>query len=410
MPSQSSRTPLIFATVCITSFATTLLTMGFVFYTEHLFGWGLRANFMLTAAQGTVYIIASLQASRLTAKFGRRGTLSLLYVLLALGALAAVLHSTPVFLTGIVILYTFVMGATWPMLESIVSTSAPAHGLSRQLGLYNLLWSSTCALALAISGSLIQNAPAGLFLVPMVFHIICAGAILASRKRGERQTIGAGDQTPHVTPEPELIAHRRLALWLSRIALPAAYVVVYSLVPMLASMPALRGLSPRLKTLVSSIWLGSRVIAFAYFGFTSWWHTRPKLLLYSAVLMFISFLGTVVPGLARGGEDGSVPVMALLVMSLAQVALGLSMGMIYTASLYFGMALSEGSTEHGGYHEALIGVGMVMGPAAGALSQFGSGSAFLPAIIAVAAVIATALVAAILVARRAELHSLASTG
>jgi hypothetical protein len=33
------------------------------------------------------------------------------------------------------------------------------------------------------------------------------------------------------------------------------------------------------------------------------------------------------------------------------------------------MVLSEGSTEHGGYHEALIGLGMSLGPAMGAITQ-----------------------------------------
>ena len=39
-----------------------------------------------------------------------------------------------------------------------------------------------------------------------------------------------------------------------------------------------------------------------------------------------------------------------------QIVLGVTMGLIYSGSLYFGMVLSEGSTEHGGYHEALIGM------------------------------------------------------
>jgi hypothetical protein len=34
------------------------------------------------------------------------------------------------------------------------------------------------------------------------------------------------------------------------------------------------------------------------------------------------------------------------------------------------MVLSEGSTEHGGYHEALIGLGSILGPGAGALAQW----------------------------------------
>jgi hypothetical protein len=58
------------------------------------------------------------------------------------------------------------------------------------------------------------------------------------------------------------------------------------------------------------------------------------------------------------------------------------------------MVLSDGSTEHGGYHEALIGLGTVIGPgvAVGAsLLRPGDSSA---GVVAVALVIALSLVAA----------------
>jgi hypothetical protein len=51
-----------------------------------------------------------------------------------------------------------------------------------------------------------------------------------------------------------------------------------------------------------------------------------------------------------------------------QIALGLVLGVIYAGSLYFGMVLAHGSTEQGGYHEALIGLGSVLGPGAGAIA------------------------------------------
>jgi hypothetical protein len=57
--------------------------------------------------------------------------------------------------------------------------------------------------------------------------------------------------------------------------------------------------------------------------------------------------------------------------------------LIYAASLYFGMVLSSGSTEHGGYHEALIGLGVVLGPGSGVVAQLiapGSPSAGIGAI------------------------------
>jgi hypothetical protein len=72
---------------------------------------------------------------------------------------------------------------------------------------------------------------------------------------------------------------------------------------------------------------------------------------------------------------------------LAQVVLGVSMGMIYAASLYFGMVLSEGSTEHSGYHEALIGLGSVLGPGAGAVAQWLRPGDITPGVAAVAGVL-----------------------
>ena len=53
-----------------------------------------------------------------------------------------------------------------------------------------------------------------------------------------------------------------------------------------------------------------------------------------------------------------------------QVAIGVSIGLIYSASLYFGMVLSDGSTEHSGYHKALIGLGSILGPGAGQCTRW----------------------------------------
>jgi hypothetical protein len=77
-----------------------------------------------------------------------------------------------------------------------------------------------------------------------------------------------------------------------------------------------------------------------------------------------------------------------------QIPLGLSMGMIYTASLYFGMVLSEGSTEHGGYHEALIGLGQVIGPAAALAADRIHPNGSVAAVAAVGGLLLISLVAA----------------
>jgi MFS family permease len=110
-----------------------------------------------------------------------------------------------------------------------------------------------------------------------------------------------------------------------------------------------------MQTLLASVWMMSRGLCFVVLGVTSWWHTRPRAMLIAAIVLLGSFLGTTL-----------IP--SLWEMILCQIALGASIGLIYSASLYFGMVLSDGSTEQNSYHEALIGLGTVLGPGCGALA------------------------------------------
>src|SRR5205807_1211595 len=109
-----------------------------------------------------------------------------------------------------------------------ICSDADAHAMSKRVGTYNLVWSGTNAVIFAASGAIIQNWPVGLFIIPSVAHLI-SGVLLwtspAIDPAGEAQP----QQPAHVEPEPQLLAQRTLALWLARIALPATYVIIYSL-------------------------------------------------------------------------------------------------------------------------------------------------------------------------------------
>jgi MFS family permease len=134
------------------------------------------------------------------------------------------------------------------------------------------------------------------------------------------------------------------------------YLMIYSLAAMLPSLQVIRDLRPAMQTLLSSVWLVARVCVFVLLGATVFWHTRPRLLLGAALALLASSLVITLPK-------------SVILMVLGQVVFGAAAGLIYMASLYFGMVLSEGSTEHGGYHEALIGLGMTLGPGVGAVTQ-----------------------------------------
>jgi hypothetical protein len=305
----------------------------------------------------------------------------------------AVIWVRPAVVATSLIAYMLVVSMSWPVVESLVCDGANASTLSWRLGLYNLLWSGSGAIGMAVSGTIIKAWPTGVLLLPAVIHLFSAAVIWFGSAGGE----AASAAPAHAPPAEEgLRSQRRLALWLSRVALPSTYMVIYSLGPILPSLRIMQKLALGQQTLISSVWLAGRWAAFAGLGATVWWHARPRVLLWSAFVMAGGFLGTV---LSAG--VGSLA-WAIGCMAVFQIVLGMALGMIYTASLYFGMVLSEGSTEHGGYHEALIGLGEVLAAGAGVAAQFVCPGSTTAAIVAVSGVMTMTLVAAVGVSVRAR--------
>jgi MFS family permease len=110
-------------------------------------------------------------------------------------------------------------------------------------------------------------------------------------------------------------------------------------------------------------------------------------MLGASIAMLFAFLGVIIPGASQIGLS-----VALSAMAIAQVVLGISIGAIYSSSLYFGMEMSDGSTEHGGYHEALIGLGQILGPAVGAAMQWIQPGDLWLSVIGISAVVAVSVV------------------
>jgi MFS family permease len=394
---------LLYAIEAMTSVGANLLLLGIYFYTKERLGWSLMHNFLLATGQGAVYVVGSLMAHGITERLGRRRALVGIYATMAvLAGVGLMVVGSPVWVTVLLLLYTLVTSFNWPVLESMVSTGADAHVLSRRIGVYNLWWSGAGALALGSCGVMIKYAPSAVFLVPVGMHVMGAILMLFMREPAGGAAGGHG----HLDAEPALVPVRRLALALSRVSLPATYVVIYSLMSMLPSLEAINELSPVVATAVGSLWMGVRWVTFLVLGATAWWHARPRILVGAAIAMAGAFLGIVLPaGRLWLWQDASVANVLAWVVA-AQVVLGVSVGVIYAASLYFGMVLSEGSTEHGGYHEALIGLGSGLGPAAGAVAAYwwpGDVTAGVAAVTAVVglSVAATAATPAFVVRKRA---------
>jgi MFS family permease len=390
MPGSKVRRRTLFAVQALLSVGANFLAVCIFFYMRHRFGWEVWQNLLLACGQGMVYVVGALMANVMAARLGRRRSLMLICLGTMLIALQAMVSRSAWGMAVAVLLYTLVSAAAWPFLESLVSADAGPHELSRRLGIYNLVWSGAGAGVMAVNGTVMDYWPSGLFLIPLLAHV--AGWFLTLLMQGNHAG-AAPSAAVHPPAEPKLLAKRTLALWLSRIALPATYVVIYSLLAMLPSLPVLEPLDTAWRTAVSSVWMIARVATFAVLGATLWWHTRPLVLLGAAVLMLVAFLGVTVQPSALTGLRLHAG-LEIGWMIAWQVVLGVVLGVIYCGSLYFGMVLSEGSTEHGGYHEALIGLGCALGPGAGAIAQWIWPGNLLAGILAVAAVIGASVGAA----------------
>ncbi len=260
------------------------------------------------------------------------------------------------------IAHTFAASVNWPLVESLAIAGGDAHTMSRRVGVYNLVWSITNSIVFAVSGTIIQRWQGGLFIIPAIAHTI--GSLLMMLNPRIQPLAGVANQPAHLAPEPELLHKRTLALWLSRIALPATYVVIYSLMAMMPSLPVMQSLAgardadrqhldDRPRDHVHRLGRDDLV---AHPPLTAPAQHRDHAL---RVHRHHDAASTPLAGVANHNSLES--------MILSQIVLGIVLGIIYSGSLYFGMVLSDASTEHAGYHEALIGVGSCAGPGLAAI-------------------------------------------
>jgi len=355
-----------------------LLMFGIFFYMHKRFGWGANRNLPFSSAQGAAYVIGALAANPLSRRIEPKHLLRLIHLGMAILALVAVWAPTPTVIVVLLLGYVMLSAVQWPLLESLISTGANPAELSRRISIYNLVWSGSGAITVTTCGLVIAHFSQGIFLITVGVHLIAVLLPAQTSPHGEETS------TLHLHPEQELIPLRTLAKRLSRIALPATFAVIYALGAIMPTLAVIQSTTPAARTLLAGVWMISRWFCFVFLGATVWWHTRPRALLIAAIVLLAAFLGvTLIP--------------SMLAMILWQIVLGIAMGLIYSASLYFGMVLSDGSTAQNSYHEALIGLGSILGPGCGAIAgQLRRGDPH-AAIIAVAAILWISVMAACVV-------------
>lgn len=373
----------------LTSVSVNLLLNGVAFLMTSRYGFTVKQNLWLMMTLAAAYAIGALAAGNIARRFSKPATLlGMQFVMLALliplalaglGMIGSIWLFIPLLVAAMM-----VSTLTWPMIESILTENCDPRTMSRRITMYNLSWSVTSVIVIAAYGTLLQFWPSGPLLLPIISHFLCLVLALLLRHLVSGQAPAQKEQpVHHAAPDADLLQSRVLALWLSRISLPASFVVANSLMAMYPTMPVATELG-QAGSLLASLWMGARVAMFALLGATTIWHHKPKWLLGGGILLLLSYLAIVVPGERLGIFAGAPLWSVVAAMAAGEVVLGLMAGFVFSSSLYFGMVLSEGSTDHGGYHEALIGAGGVVGPGLAAVAQqLATGGTHLPGIAAV---------------------------
>ncbi|SRR5258706_1597975 len=358
----------------LNSASTTYYFYYLPFFMQKTFGFGNEANLALMALTGLIYVFAAWWGGKFAQRFGYFTSLKLGFAIMMLAmAVGPRLHDIA---SQILIMSVTVIGMcfTWPTLEALVSEGETPAGLQRNIGVYNIVWAGTGALAYFSGGALIDTFgtqslfyfPAAIqatqlaltfwleskcMVVPASLPATDSAEHHAGRDAGAPSLMAASP--PPLNPRP--IAKAKMFLRLAWLANPFAYIAVNTLI---AVMP---GLADRLKlsTMVAgfccSLWCFARLGAFLALWFWSGWHYRFRWLLAA----FLALIGAFVLILL-------VPNLAVLV--LAQMLFGAALGLIYYSSLFYSMDISETKGVHGGIHEAAIGLGNFAGPALGAAS------------------------------------------
>jgi len=336
----------------LNSFGTVLYFTYLYFLLHARFGFRDTQNLAVAALLGLVYAVAAWQGGKFGQRHGNFAALKLGFGLMAVSYLiASQLQSA----AGQIISAAAVslgMCFTWPVLEALITEGETPEHIPHAVGIYNITWAWTNAGALFIGGTIIEKfGYASIYWLP--FGIVLLQLALTFRL--EKIILPAVEKTAVPLPNahrPSLVRAKNFQQ-LAWLANPFAYIAINTLIAALPGVAAKFQLTPMFAGFACSLWGFARLATFVVLWRWDGWHYRFRWLTAAFVLLNISFtLILVAPGLP--------------VVLMAQVFFGAAIGLIYYSSLFYSMDASDTKSEHGGIHEAAIGIGNCLGPAAGA--------------------------------------------
>ncbi len=326
------------------------------FLLQQQYGFSNRDNLLTCALHGLLYVPAAWWGGRFAERRGLTTSLKVGFVGMAVAMLpGALLPSlTGVFLTLVV--WTIAMCFTWPALEAHATQGEDDPGTQRMVGIYNLTWSGCAGVMYFTGGGVFERlGTRSLFWIPAAIY---AAQFALTHWLERLPHSPAPPPAPAEPHHPEAAAFQQplsptTFLKMAWLANPFAYIAINSLLAVIPFRSKELGLTIAQSGWFWSVWLLARVGTFALLWQWGGWHYRFRWMLAAFLALIASYAVLLL--------NKSLPVLVA-----AQVIFGLATGLLYYASLFYSMDVGETHGEHGGIHEAAIGLGICLGPAAGA--------------------------------------------
>ena len=291
MPRGQSKTGY-FVIEGLNSFAVTFYFYYLYFFMQKQFGFGNKANLLVAAANGLIYVCFAWWGGRFAQRHGYSTALKtgLLTMMIPL-SIGSQLHS----LAGHLVVMAITaagMSCSWPALEALTSENESRKGLRRAVGIYNVVWSATAALAYFTGGAVLEKfGLRSLFYVPVAIQCVQLGLALRleRRPRHEAPSTNDGDARDEISFSATTPARAKTFLRMSWLANPFAYIAINTLVAVVPGIAGRLELSTMAAGFCCSVWCFSRLGAFVVLWYWEKWHYRFRWLLISFIILIGTF-------------------------------------------------------------------------------------------------------------------------
>lgn len=303
---------------------------------------------------GAPYVIGSAATGRTLPRFGARSTMTVGSALFALGVGLTGFAQAPWMLVAAAPLAGLGSGLFWPAFQTCLASETHAETRARA-SIFNVSWTLGILSGGALGGHFYRIAgPQRSFWWVAALIGALTAVIWVRARSNARQLDGAGSaEAGFDAPERVAAAYRWMA-WAANGALWVAASAAAAIFPRMAR--DLGFSDGTIGEIAAVTWVGQAVL-FAVLASGPWWQYRKAPL----VLGLAGCMGAM--ALLGGGAGAAAFVGAFALI-------GASRGPTQAASVHYSLHSGARSGANMGYHEAILGLGCVVGPLlAGALAD-----------------------------------------